>query len=204
MNKICTDRKDATIDRIVRATFPGYTGRTITIEAAESVNCASYWDGGSRSYFRFLDLATFTTSGQMPAQSAFDPHVRGLDRVPLAPNLAIVEHSIVCGKDAGITIHVHALTLVGLLPAPVTLSWADSVVLTYTRSLKPCYAGISNYRYHEAHRETTITAAEWDAAKADLIRRGLLNKAGAITDAGRNAIGWKARYELKRPAPVEA
>jgi len=33
-----------------------------------------------------------------------------------------------------------------------------------------------------------VSRADWDAAKQSLIGRGYLNKAGAITTAGRNAI----------------
>jgi hypothetical protein len=68
------------------------------------------------------------------------------------------------------------------------LDWTEKVVLVATRSLKPSYGGISNYRFHTACRETGITQGEWDAALTLLISRKLLKPSNAITDAGRSAV----------------
>lgn len=73
-------------------------------------------------------------------------------------------------------------------PVSAVLTWAETVVLVATRSIKPTYGGISNYRFHTARRETGITPDQWDAAKQMLICRGLLKPSTAITDAGRNAV----------------
>ncbi|KPL05710.1 hypothetical protein AMJ85_11125, partial [candidate division BRC1 bacterium SM23_51] len=48
------------------------------------------------------------------------------------------------------------------------------------------YAGISNYRFHEAHRQTGITLEQWERGKRALIAKKLLNRAGAATNDGRN------------------
>lgn len=85
-----------------------------------------------------------------------------------------------------------------LIPPKPALAWAESVVLAATRSLKSSYAGIKNYRFYEAHERTGITETEWDSAKAVCIQKGLLNRAGAITDDGRNAIEWTRLESLKR------
>jgi hypothetical protein len=60
-----------------------------------------------------------------------------------------------------------------------------------TAGLKSSYGGIPNLRYYESHRRTGITQERWDNAKAACIAAGLLNKAGAITVKGRNAISDK-------------
>ena len=73
----------------------------------------------------------------------------------------------------GITIYVRPENAVGMLPAPIELTWTEQVVLYACRSLKSSYAGISNYRLHEATRETGITGAEYELAKASLISRKL-------------------------------
>ena len=63
----------------------------------------------------------------------------------------------------------------------------DDPVTHATCSLKSSYGGVSNYRFHEARRYTGITAERYEAAKASLIARKLLNKAGAVTVEGQNA-----------------
>lgn len=50
------------------------------------------------------------------------------------------------------------------------------------------YLQPKDYRFQTAQEYTKITREDWDAAKANLISRGMLNKAGAITVDGRNAV----------------
>lgn len=84
-----------------------------------------------------------------------------------------------------------------MITSSVELTWEEKVVLTATRSLKSSYGGVKNFRYTEANHVTGITLKHWDEAKANLIERKLLNRAGAITNAGRNAIGDPQLRELK-------
>lgn len=196
---IYIDSPDDFLRRIASATFPDYTGRTFKLSVSDApLDCASYWSGGSRSYFRFLNLSTLAVSDEVPAQSAFDTSVRGLDAVQLPPGFACVEHSIFCGKDTGLTIHIQPENAARLLPAKVELSKQELTVLAATRSLKNSYAGQSNYRFHEANRETGITAQEWETAKASLSSGGLLDARGAITAAGKNACGTVQLYQIGR------
>lgn len=196
-------RPDGMIKALAAAAFPDYKGRSFAIRILTGpINCASYWDGGSRSYFRFVRLADLQASAEVPAQSAFDRKVEGLDSVTVPDGFVCVEHSYFCGRDGGLTFHVPQANSAGLLPAPVELSWTEQVVLYACRSLKSSYAGIPNYRLHEASRATGITGAEYDQAKASLIGRKLLNKAGAITVDGRNAcqgFSWPARRAAVKP-----
>ena len=71
---------------------------------------------------------------------------------------------------------------------PGELTWAEKVVLVATRSYKNSYGGRSNIRFANAHEDCGITQLEWDHAKAALAERKLLTAAGAITDAGRDAL----------------
>ena len=181
------DSPDDFLRRIASATFPDYAGRTFKLCVSDApLNCASYWDGGSRSYFRFLNLSTLAVSDEVPVQSAFDTPVRGLDSVQLPPGFACVEHSIFCGKDTGLTIHIQPENAARLLPAPQVVSRQEHIVLAATDSFKNSYNGQTNYRFHKANRETGITAQEWETAKASLSSRGLLDARGAITAAGKN------------------
>lgn len=183
---------------VIRRACSGYSGRKFQASIHASVTLSNgYWDGGSRSTYVAVNLETGETSGA-------DPAIKNPFRCPqsptveLQPGLAIVEHSIFCGKDSGITIHLHPSNVVQFLPAPEELSRTEKIVLTATRSFKSNYAGISNYRFHEARSITGITLEEWESAKASLIARKLLNKAGAVTTAGKNA----GRFDLRALRPA--
>jgi hypothetical protein len=133
---------------------------------------------------------------QAPSQSAFDRPVKDGDKTPLAPGLICVEHTYFCGKDAGLRFHVHPSGLdPRLLPAKTEdLTNDERIVLYATRSLKSSYNGVKDYRFHAANQDTGITRDRWEAVKTALIERKLLNKAGAITVDGKNAIQGMLRF----------
>lgn len=204
---------DAAVPMLLKA-FPGYSGRKfrITIHNQPGMSLTSCWDGGSRSYYQVIRLADGAGlavpengSGFTAVDQAYGP--AGLpeaEQLP-CPGFAVVEHSIFCGQDSGLTMHIHADNAAPLLPAPIDLTREQKIVLIATRAYKSSYAGISDYRFVEAQRETGITRAQWDEAKASLIARGMLNKAGAITVDGKNAVSgqydlWKYRPETKLSA----
>lgn len=179
--------------------FPDYHGRKFEVNSAESIRCPSYWDGGTRSYFAVVKGSTIEHIGECGGLN--QPSV---PMIALDANTVVLEHRISCGKDMGITFHIHPSRLPQFLPSPKSdnpLTWSQCVVLTATRSLKSSYGGIPNYRYHEAHSDTGITLAEYESAKAELSAMGLLDKRGAITPAGRNAIGMTDLWTLKRERP---
>lgn len=182
---------------LARRAYPDYNGRKYGIEVTEKINVrnTSYWDGGSRSYFKFIKLDGTDSTVTVPPQSAFDPQIQGADAVPLQPGLACAEHIIFCGKDMGIRIHVHPENAPKLLPAPTELTEDELTVLKYTAHLKNSYGGETNIRYTRANRTTGITVERWDAAKASLISKKLLMANGSITGEGRNAaIGERIDY----------
>ncbi len=190
---------DASVRAIARAAFPDYHGNTFHVSASDApVSVISYWDGGSRSFFAAIDLTNLKRKISVPQNGTwFDGGPIAKDGVVVPFGYAIVEHSIFCGKDHGITIHIHPTSMPqNLIPEKVELSRDEEIVLIYTRSLKNTYAGVSNWRFHEAKREIGITRERWEAAKALLISKKLLNRAGAITASGENAVGWKSLYQL--------
>jgi hypothetical protein len=189
---------DTTIRNIVAATFPDYHGRKFRISVSDTpLNVRSYWDGGSRRFYRFVNLATLEASAQVPVQSMFDPEIKGADNVTLPEGFACVEHSIFCGQDTGITIHIRPENSAGLLPAPIELTREQRIVLIATRSFKSSYQGISNYRFHEAHSVTGITLDSWNLAKSQLQAKGLLDARGALTFHGKNAAGRDSLHSLR-------
>jgi hypothetical protein len=190
-------KPDAMVSEIIRHTFPGVHPRQVQIEPLTGpMSVKGAWDGGSRYFFAFYNLAT-GKSAEVPVQSHFDPQIRGADAVMPPPGVVIVEHAIVQGHDIGITIYARPEDLNRLaLPAPkATITLAEQIVLMAT-SIKSSYAGISNYRFHHAHEETGISLADYEAAKASLIAKGLLNRAGAITIDGRNVKGAFKHHDL--------
>jgi len=186
------------VQALARRAFPGYTGRRFAVEPfTHPLTTTSYWDGGCRDYWCLVNLATHRT-WLVPENGT--PFVNGgkafkVGRLP--ENVALVRHYH--GRFENITIYLNPANLrADLLPPKPALDWAQSVVLAATRSLKSSYAGIRNYRFHEAHERTGITEAEWNSAKDACITKGLLNRAGAITDDGRNAIDWTRLEALNR------
>jgi hypothetical protein len=182
-------KPDGMVLRIVRAAFPEYKGRKFYLSPDVPARIESYWDEGSRSYYAFYELATgklLEVESNHPWYERGRP--RDLPEAGLPPGVVLVERWISRGKDVGITIYARQEDLVPLLPpAQAEPTEDEKLVLKYTRALKPNYNGISNYRFHEAHRYTGITSERWESAKKALIERKLLNKAGALTIEGKNA-----------------
>lgn len=181
--------KEPLIARIAAAV--GYTGRKFKLEPKSEVGISGIdcmWSGGSRATWYAISFPDFAVADPSPPCTFPNPPVN--HTVALAPGAGIlVRHSIFCGKDSGLTIYVHPDGLAKMLPAASgsAPSQAELIVLVATAGLKPSHAGISNCRFHEAHERTGISLEQWEAAKASCIAKGLLNRAGAITPAGRNA-----------------
>jgi len=95
------------VPAMLRAAFPNYHGRKWYVNVTTSVQMYdTYWSGGTRNQYVGVNLETGKVAS--PTAGAFgkfyDPNE---PTVELQPGLAVVEHSMFMGKDAGITIHVH-------------------------------------------------------------------------------------------------
>ena len=179
---------DEKVRAVCKAAFPDYTGNKckVTFETGP-INMSSYWDGGSRDYFavvRLVDCKVVT----IPQQSAYDRRINGLESFEIPAGFVVVERSIFCGKDLGLTIHARPDGSQFLPAESVQLSTIQAHVLIATKALKPSYAGISDYRAHRLMEKFGYSREDIFQAREELKRAGLLNKAGAITTAGRNAI----------------
>ena len=187
---------------IAAKAFPGYSGRRFKVDTfGGPMNLSSYWDGGSKTDYAIVNMKT-GRSKQIPQNGGMGSG-KPFRISKLPEGFAVVAHSTFRGQDMGITIYVNPENISKMLPAPDEVPWAEKVVLSATRSLKSSYAGIKDYRFREALKDTGITKPEWDQAKEALIKKGLLNKAGAITDTGRNAIGRTNLYQLKREKSLD-
>jgi len=203
---------DPAVAVLLQKTVPGYTGKQVAVNVHQhgGIPLTSYWSGGTRDYhtvIRLADMTTWTVPENGSGFTAVDRAFPAGFPVELpAPGFVVVTHTT--GNYHAVSIHVHQEDAAKLIPAPCDVTWAEKVVLVATRSMKSSYAGKD--RWTRANEDLTypawgkiaITRLQWDAAKASLISRGLLNKAGAITTEGRNAAGSQELYALK-PVPLE-
>lgn len=188
----------AEVKEIAAIAFPGYGGHKFRVKPFNGpMRLDSSWQDGSRDYFTFVHLADKRTVTVQENGTPFSNGGQIMQCSELPMNVCLVEHSISCGRDVGITIYLREENLSKLLPAPFQLTRDQRIVLAATRGLKSSYGGIKDYRFHSANRDTGIERPEWDQARAELIARGLLKNTGAISDEGHNAIGMTSLWELK-------
>jgi hypothetical protein len=176
--------------KVCKVAFPDYTGTKVKINAGDKFYPDQSWSGGSRKLWKLVsrDGKLFDPGTQIYASGPFNPS-KAFEPQEIPKNTILVEHDIFCGKDTGITLTIRTDENT-LLPLPTTEK-TDSdilIVLKYTASLKSSYAGIKNYRFVGAKRETGITLERWEGAKSYCMDKKWLTKAGAITPEGRNVV----------------
>ncbi len=181
-------------------TAHGYTGRKFKACPTETVNISSQqWSGGSRDTYLIVHLAS-GRSQPMTDPRPWPESMAPLAEVEIPEGCAIVEHSIFCGKDLGLTFHMRPENVTAWLPAPTDFTPLERLILAATSGYKSSYNGQDRYQmacndiqhgYSVANtrvpEQPVPTREQWDMAKAGLIERKYLNKAGAITPKGRNA-----------------
>lgn len=163
----------------------GYAGRTFRarVHEAETIECtAMQWSGGTRSTW----LAFNPTEHQI--RTIAPPRYPGPDHTThtIEPGWLVVEHSIFCGKDMGLTFHIRPDMAAGLLPATEGEDPDVDAVCVATASLRNTYGKRTDIRYQEAHAVTGITRERWEAATERAIAAKLLRRNKSITPRGRN------------------
>ena len=109
-------RKQA--EKILRATFPTYSGRKISLEFAQKVwFYDTNWGGGTRNQYAGIKADGTVAKLNVPA-----PWINPIEGTSweLPADVLIVEHSIFCGQDMGIRIYAHPSNLPKWLPAEVS------------------------------------------------------------------------------------
>ena len=105
-------RKQA--ENIIKATFPEYRGRKIKVEFRPEVTFYdTNWGGGSRN--QYAAVKADGTKARLNVPAPWLNVVEGAT-VPLPADVLIVEHSIFCGKDCGLTIYANPVNLPKWLP----------------------------------------------------------------------------------------
>lgn len=181
-------RTDPTVDAIITAAFPCFTGQDIAAEVQDTVRfTGTEWDEGNKRDYAVVRLWDRKVE-RIPSECYGDPSAfhRSSHTIPQG-------FVVVCWARYGLRQNIRimgpAANITPMLAAPVELTADERLVLVATRSRKSSYAGVKNYRFVEARRAKGITLERWESAKASMITRGFLNRAGAITVEGRNAVG---------------
>ena len=187
-------------NQVPHALRGAYDGKKFSAIITDSVTIpadAGLWSGGSRdtySAIRLSDGKQVPVSDNMSSPWNDSRQDRNVD---LANGLAVIRHSMFRGKDMGLTFYIHPNNAATLLPAPQeALSEHERIVLNATKSYKSSYNGMDRYTMAQNNvrwgpvekRDSFPTREQWNDAKNKLIVSGHLNKAGAITVKGRNAI----------------
>lgn len=182
-----------------RKAFPSYSGKQFKVTAFTGpMTLDSTWSGGSRDYWAIVQM-NGAKRFQVPENG--NPFLNGgkTFKCGRLPNgIALVRHTIFSGKDLGLEIYVNPENLNRLaLPQPAEITLGQKIVLAYTRSRKSSYNGRN--RAEMALDESGFPLDQWEEAKAECIAKGWLNKAGAITNEGRNVIQWTSPESLRVP-----
>jgi hypothetical protein len=165
-----------------------YSGKKYSVVIGETMTLQStYWSGGTRSTYRVVEL---TSGKQERIAGNGAPDCFGIDLngqgITLKPGYAVVEHSIFCGKDGGLTFYIHPDNAGKFLTHDdQELSRAELCLLDATGGLKASYAG--RKPRIEMMRVNGFGDSDIATARDSLIRKKLLRKNGSITPAGMNA-----------------
>ena len=166
------------LESIAHKAFPEYNGKKFGyIICNHPITVRSQWEGGSITYYRFINFRI----DAIPIQ---DGNV-----YTLVPGVVCVKHTIYCGTDLGLEVLVHPDDA-SILPEKAEVTNDELIVLIATRSWKNTYAGRSNMRFIEAHKECSITEDRWNTAQQSLISKKLLRKNASLTNEGKNVCGW--------------
>lgn len=87
---------------MAKAAFPEYRGRKFRTRQSATYQMENYWDGGTRTYVKAVNLET----GAIVAPESFttNPMNGGAHaQFAIPQGVALVEHSFFCGADCGLT-----------------------------------------------------------------------------------------------------
>jgi hypothetical protein len=120
------------VKAVIQAAFPGYKKHSAFLSEFSSVSINSYWDGGSKSYYALVELATNRTKALPTSTHPYydlngangsnqDVTVQNgvvtLNRLP--EGFALVENGTFCGKPATAHVWVNAANLTKLLEVKI-------------------------------------------------------------------------------------
>lgn len=102
---------------LVKATFPDYTGRKFCVVPTDTITLHdTNWGGGTRNQYKAVRLE----DGKVSEFAAPAPWLNGAEGTPITipEGHVVVEHSIFCGKDIGLTFYGKTLCELGTGSSP--------------------------------------------------------------------------------------
>lgn len=179
----------------LRGGFGGKRFKAVITDCVTIPAYAGMWSGGARETW---DLITLDGRKRLTNGDAAFHGLQPQQKIELVPGILIRR----CYESVGysqLTFYIHPETATKLLPPPAPeLTPFEREVLRATKCYKSYYAGKDRYQMSQdeilfegsngRNKVPQMTRQQWENAKELLISKKLLNKSGAITVAGRNAI----------------
>jgi hypothetical protein len=107
--------KRAQVDKLIKAAGIHYTGRKIKMKFTNEITFwETNWSGGTRN--KYIGVKGDGSSLQYSAPAPWVNPIEG-KTFEMTKDVIIIEHSIFCGKDCGLTIFVHSSYLPKWLPS---------------------------------------------------------------------------------------
>jgi hypothetical protein len=176
--------KDKDTLALCRRAFPGAEDVRSEIRIEQfpdyGITPTSYWNDGHRDHWAFVALSENCENvAKVPENgSGFTRDVAHIGKLPNGIALVCLTYSG-SGKPY-FTVYANSVDITPLLPSGnLELSMEEKEVLRITKGFKP------SYRKELFSRMTKFFNAE--EVKASLVKKGLLDKRGAITIEGKNA-----------------
>lgn len=157
--------------------------RAVLLAFAGPMELDSNWSGGSKTFWTLVDLADGRQLPLPESGAVGQPKPPTLDALPV--NTALVETGVYLGKPTVARVHMHPDNLTKLIPAeqPV-LTDAEKFVLN-------CIGAYTSSYRAEEYRRKGLDERDVELIKGTLHSKGLIDKRGAITVAGRNVRATK-------------
>lgn len=109
-----TKLRKSEIPAVLLAAFPAFKGRKFRLDASGKVTLSDLnWGGGTRNEFVLVSLDG-QGAAALPKESPWNPRAEGMT-FAIPERWVVVEHSVFCGQDCGLTFHVNPADLAKLL-----------------------------------------------------------------------------------------
>ena len=187
--------KDASVKQILSLVSLHKPVKEVQAIVSETIEfTGTNWDSGYKREYTVVDLTTMRVVPVPNQPSPWHQTQLHSDTHNINPGYAVVVWQW-AGTRHWVEIWGHPQTVSGLITKTPELSRDEMIVLCCTRSYKSSYGGIPQYRQYMAMGKG-MSSIVWEETKQKLIERKLLNKAGALTIDGKNAIGFKQLHEI--------
>lgn len=108
--------KKADVWAVAGRAFPEYRGRSFRVSIAGVVTLHDLnWGGGTRNVYKAVPLTREGAANGLPTFSPWNNPAEG-KTLEIPAGWAVVEHTVFCGTDLGLTVHVGTGDMARVLP----------------------------------------------------------------------------------------